>query len=182
LAAICVNDRQATEGAKIFTLFHEYAHLVLRKAGISDENQRNQTESFCNQFAASFLIPKLALRSAVSNFQEQREYSDAEIAQLARKFRVSNRAIALRLEVTGLAPKGFYAQRTAPWDVRQDKPKSPIVREIKIDPVIIRLKRVGRLHADTVLDAVLRHAINSFDASQLVGISQASISKMLAVR
>src|ERR1700733_4231453 len=29
LAAICVNDREPTEGAKIFTLFHEYCHLLL---------------------------------------------------------------------------------------------------------------------------------------------------------
>src|SRR5207253_681067 len=46
LAAICVNDREPTEGAKIFTLLHEYCHLLLRQTGISDENSSNRVERF----------------------------------------------------------------------------------------------------------------------------------------
>src|ERR1039458_3152765 len=35
LGAICVNDNETTDGAKIFTLFHEYCHLLIRQTGIS---------------------------------------------------------------------------------------------------------------------------------------------------
>ncbi len=34
LAAICVNDRETTEGAKIFTLMHEYCHILLLNSPI----------------------------------------------------------------------------------------------------------------------------------------------------
>jgi len=82
LAAICVNDREPTEGAKIFTLLHEYCHLLLRQTGISDENSSNRVERFCNRFAASFLIPRTALIEAIGNVETPYEFSDPEVKRL----------------------------------------------------------------------------------------------------
>lgn len=178
LAAVCVNDREPTEGAKIFTLFHEYCHLLLRQTGISDENNRNNVERFCNEFAACFLIPKVALTDMIGDTEIPHEFTDAEVKRLATRFRVSNRAMALRLEKSGLAPKGFYDLRTAPWDL----PVEPKPRKTKTRPdyVTIRLKRVGQLHAATVLRAVERRIINSFDASELIGIQPSALGKAQA--
>jgi Zn-dependent peptidase ImmA (M78 family) len=178
LAAICINDREPTEGAKIFTLFHEYCHLLLRKTGISDENSENAVERFCNEFAASFLIPRTALVEAIGNVKTPYEFTNAEVQALAKTFRVSNRATALRLEKTGLAPDGFYRMRTAPWDILREK----IVTESKTQPsaITIRIKRNGRLHTQTVLQAVKRRAINTFDASQLIGLQPTTFSKIEA--
>jgi len=173
LAAICVNDSEPTEGAKIFTLFHEYCHLLLRNTGISDNNDKTRVERFCNHFAASFLIPKGELVGAISQsfgVVTPFEFSDADIKNLASWFRVSNRAIALRLERTGLAPAGFYAKRTGAWDI--PSPPKPVVVDAKRQPSAVRihLKKIGHLHASTVLEAVKRHAINSLDASELFGM------------
>src|SRR5260370_11202794 len=171
LAAICINDREPTDGAKLFTLFHEYCHLLLRNTGISDESNANRVERFCNQFAASFLIPHNQLLHAVSailgDIATPYEFSDADVKRLSKGFLVSNRAMALRLEETGLAPIGFYGRRTGPWDIPSEP--RPITSASQPSPVRSRLKRIGRLHAATVLEAVRRHAINSFDASELMG-------------
>jgi Zn-dependent peptidase ImmA (M78 family)/DNA-binding XRE family transcriptional regulator len=173
LAAICINDNEPTEGAKIFTLFHEYCHLLLRNTGISDNNDGNRVERFCNRFAASFLIPKSDLVDAISQsfrgIQTPCDFSDADVRQLASWFRVSNRAIALRLEKTGLAPHGFYAKRTGAWDIPVPK---PVILDSKRQPnaIKIRIKRIGRLHASTVIEAMKRNAINPFDASELFGL------------
>ncbi|MGC2422005.1 MAG: ImmA/IrrE family metallo-endopeptidase [Candidatus Acidiferrales bacterium] len=182
VAAICVNDKEPTEGAKIFTLFHEYGHLLLRNTGISDENNQSRVERFCNHFSASFLIPRANLLEAIServeDFKAPYDFSDADVKHLAASFRVSNRAIALRLERTGFAPDGFYGRRTAPWDV----PTASKVVTSKSQPsaIKIRIKRIGRLHASTVLEAVRRHAINSFDASELIGLQPGSFKKVEA--
>jgi Zn-dependent peptidase ImmA (M78 family) len=178
LAAICINDREPTEGAKIFTLFHEYCHLLLRQTGISDENNENDVERFCNEFAASFLTPLDALIDAIGDIKAPYEFSDADVKRLATRFRVSNRAIALRLEKTGLAPNGFYARRTAPWDI----PSEPVKIDSESQPSYLRLriKRVGRLHARTVLRALKRHAINSVDAAGLIGLQPTSFPKVEA--
>jgi len=149
LAAICINDREPIEGAKIFTLFHEYCHLLLRQTGISDENNSNEIERFCNSFAASFLIPRNPLIEAIGGVQTPCEFSDADVKRLSARFRVSNSAMALRLEKTGLAPTGFYAKRTAPWDI-QIEPR-PVKSKRGPSPITIRIKRIGRLHAATVL-------------------------------
>jgi Zn-dependent peptidase ImmA (M78 family) len=178
IAAICVNDKDTTEGAKIFTLFHEYCHLLLRQSGISDEEDNNRVERFCNEFAASFLIPKKALREAIGDVALPAEFSDAMVRRLAVRFRVSNRAVALRLEKTGLAPKGFYGRRTTRWDL--PKPLKPINGPHQASHIKLRLKRIGHLHAATTLHAVERKVINSFDASQLIGVLPSSLGRMKA--
>jgi Zn-dependent peptidase ImmA (M78 family) len=141
LAAICVNDREPTEGAKVFTLLHEYSHLLLRQTGISDENNSNRVEKFCNEFAASFLIPRNALVEAIGDIETPYEFSDADVRRLATRFRVSNRATALRLEKTGLAPKGFYERRTAPWDLASEP--GPVTSERQPDYVKSALSESG---------------------------------------
>lgn len=183
LAAICVNDREPTEGAKIFTLFHEYCHLLLRRTGISDENPDNRVERFCNQFAAAFLIPKDALVRTIAEtmgqIQTPYEFSDSDVKRFATMFRVSNRATALRLEETGLAPEGFYRRRTSAWDVPAERPI--ITESQQPSPVRIRIKKMGRLHMSTILRAVKRDALNSFDASQLIGLNPSVFPKIEAL-
>jgi Zn-dependent peptidase ImmA (M78 family) len=178
MAAICVNDREPTEGAKIFTFFHEYCHLLLRKAGISDENNKDSLEKFCNAFAASFLIPRDALVSEIGDVQTPYDFPDSEIKRLSTRFRVSNRAMAMRLQETGLAPEGFYLRRTAPWDIPAES--RPMASESSPSPIRIRIKRIGKLHAKTVMRAVKKHAINSFDASQLIGLQPTVLPKVAA--
>jgi Zn-dependent peptidase ImmA (M78 family) len=182
-AAICVNDRESTEGAKIFTLLHEYCHLLLRRAGISDEKNGNSIERFCNQFAASCLIPQTQLAAVVNmilgDIDLPSDFSDRDVKRLSNYFLVSNRAMALRLEKTGLAPNGFYARRTLPWDLPAEK--QPIKPNSEPNPLRIRYKQMGQLHTSTVLEAVKRNAINSVDAADLIGIRPQFFPKLEAL-
>jgi Zn-dependent peptidase ImmA (M78 family) len=178
VAAICVNDRESTEGAKTFTFLHEYCHLLLRKTGISDENNTNRIEKFCNEFAASFLIPRQALRREIGDVELPYEFSDSDVKHLSARFRVSNRAIALRLQETGFAPEGFYARRTGPWDIPTHLP--PLKPGEQIDPKTILIKRKGKLHARTVLRAAKKRLIDSFDASELLGLRPQFFEKLAA--
>ena len=180
LGAICVNDREPNEGAKIFTMFHEYCHLLLRQSGISDENNSDRVERFCNKFAANFLIPRTALVVAVGDAEIPHDFSDAEVKDLARQFRVSNRAMAYRLEETALAPDGFYRDRTRPWETPAIPPKRPKLSPEKMAflRLMMTAKRLGKLHSLTVLRANKRHLLNSFDAAQLVGLQPASFPKL----
>jgi len=187
-AAICVNDLEPTDGAKIFTLLHEYCHLLLRNAGISDQSDRSKVERYCNRFAAAFLIPKANLLEAVSEVVPDRDaaspydFSDSHVKRLSGIFRVSNRAMALRLERTGLAPAGFYGKRTGAWDIPKVVEPKPQSNNKKSKPsaINIAVKRIGKLHAHTVLEAVRLNAINSFDASELIGLQPSTFPKVEA--
>jgi transcriptional regulator with XRE-family HTH domain len=58
LPVIVIDSADEGYPARIFTLLHEYAHILLRMGGISNQNRRNSVERFCNQFAAYFLMPR----------------------------------------------------------------------------------------------------------------------------
>ncbi len=62
---IVVNSKEKIE-ARIFTLLHEFAHLLLKEAAIdmpeaslklSKEFEENKIEKWCNEFASEFLLP-----------------------------------------------------------------------------------------------------------------------------
>ena len=53
-----------SSAAQSFTLSHELGHVVLRESGISGPVRRksSEVEKWCDQFAASFLMPLSAIR------------------------------------------------------------------------------------------------------------------------
>ncbi|SRR6266566_7306581 len=122
-----------------------------------------------NTATSYFLIPRSALIHEIGDIATPHEFSDGQIKRLSTRFRVSNRAMALRLEKTGLAPTGFYERRTAVWDIPLENVLPP-ARVGKPNAIQIRIKRIGRLHANTVIRAAKRHIINSIDAYDLIGL------------
>ncbi len=112
--AIVVNSED-WDAAQTFTLFHEYAHVLLRQFGICgrDENvDELRTESFSNKFAAAFLMPRddvieLAKLNSLSEHSPFNVVLDA-IPVVAKYFKVSQEAELLRLEQIQQAPPGAY--------------------------------------------------------------------------
>lgn len=112
--AIVVNSTESDQ-AKSFTVFHEYAHVLLRSAALCLELQekvdRADTERFCNRFAAGFLMPEAAIKEVVGPDAAARAGQDWPLERLregARKLKVSRPALALRLEELGLAGRGYF--------------------------------------------------------------------------
>lgn len=122
--------------ARSFTLFHEYAHLLLRRPGIcipraelQRGNRSAEVERWCNQFSASLLLPKTVLQSEVGlhPVPHSPEELRAYLRDGARKFKVSQQVfltsmLNLRLvsrrqytiemgrlqDVVGISKKGGY--------------------------------------------------------------------------
>jgi Zn-dependent peptidase ImmA (M78 family) len=107
-AVIAVNIKEAEWTARSFTLLHEYGHLLLRRPGISDENNRNRVEAWCNRFAAAALMPEGLVRASLDINSPGVTASDVNSG--ARRLGVSAQAFALRLEELGIAPEGFFRQ------------------------------------------------------------------------
>lgn len=111
---IMISKKEQYDPARTFTLLHEYAHLLLREPGISDHDDRNPVEAYCNRFAAAFLIPRSALRLLLPNWpNEPVAWSISDIREWATMLKVSQQALALRLEHLGLAPTGFFSRIVA---------------------------------------------------------------------
>ena len=98
IKVIVINNQDAVR-AKIFSLFHEYGHLLLRSSSLCDLEERfyqtseiEKTEIFCNRFAGSFLVPKDALiQHDVLKSQKYNAtgWTDNLLRELADDFKVS---------------------------------------------------------------------------------------------
>jgi Zn-dependent peptidase ImmA (M78 family) len=136
---IGVNTSSITPAARVFTLAHELGHLVCRADATCEEFDvagvaQSKVESWCESFASAFLMPAGAVRDVV---REQRAAFDRkdekpsdidQVRLLMRRFRVSARAAAVRLESLEIAPKSLYAkvnQVFAPKASKEGQPHSP---------------------------------------------------------
>lgn len=97
--------------ARIFTLLHEYCHLLLAEEGISDWNTSNPIERFCNRFASAFLVPSQELRKhpAVQEYRggTQPDLS-AAVKLLVKDFKVSSEVILTCLFNARVISKVLY--------------------------------------------------------------------------
>ncbi len=167
--AIIINKADESENARTFTLIHEYAHLVLRRPGISDLRNDNATEAFCNRFAAAFLMPVAALRRVLPIWPENPyEWRDQAIRSAATDLNVSAQALAIRLEELGKAKSGLNRRfaGTAPTR-KSEKPKVSYVRK--------RLSEIGGRYTATVISALDREIIDSVEASQALALKPPQI-------
>lgn len=99
--AIVINSNDTPNG-RIFTLFHEFCHILLDEPGVCvpeesefGNEKHHETEQFCDEFAGNFLVPTEYLEG----FVERSQYLDTAdlINDLSRKFLVSNFVILRRL-------------------------------------------------------------------------------------
>ena len=105
------NSRPAVR--QIFSLFHELAHLLLGEndvtRGISQES--GAIETFCDQFAAEFLVPSDDLETRLT-FSV---YDDKVIEELANYYNVSRPVILIKLVNRGIYTQNNYWQKINQW-------------------------------------------------------------------
>lgn len=114
-----------THSRRTFSLIHELAHLMLHQSGVSDLDAEGgragnveRVEIFCNQVAADTLLPRaefLAEAIVARRGAGRHEWTDEEIAALARTYSVSREAIVRRLLTLGRATDDFYGRKRAQY-------------------------------------------------------------------
>jgi len=95
--------------ARIFTLFHEYGHLLLHNAGICapmletrTQRKEAEVEKWCNGFSGSFLVPPQALPqvSKATKLKDQALFDVLE--ETAGRLKLSEQVVLRRLLDVGL--------------------------------------------------------------------------------
>ncbi|MFG2738648.1 XRE family transcriptional regulator [Streptomyces chartreusis] len=120
MPVVMVNGKDAVNG-RIFSLLHEYAHLLLHSGGICDQrvlerptDADRRLEARCNALAASILMPKSAVLShplVAAKPLYHGEWPESEIRTLASYFGVSGEAVLRRLVTLERAPSTLYEIR-----------------------------------------------------------------------
>src|SRR5580693_9509886 len=163
---IMISKKEENDPAKIFTLIHEYCHLLLREPGISDQNKANPLEAYCNRFAAAFLIPRVALRAVLPRWpNEPIEWNHNDIREWAKQLKVSQQALALRLEDVGIAPAGFFSRIVAGQKkVQRQKPEGG-------NYVNTQAFEMGNRYVLAILNAAERGEIGLSEAAEMTQLA-----------
>lgn len=155
LPIIAVN-KSDSDRAKVFTLFHEMAHLVRRTSNLCliDFNEReDEEEKICNNLAANILIPKTTLESIING----KDLSDDRIiTNLSDRYAVSKFVIIKRLYDLNIIDFVLYKSKYEKYldnfneikKIRKKQGKKIIVTQDKK-----LISSSGKLYPKIILDA-----------------------------
>jgi len=119
---IIVLNSSEHENRRIFSLFHEIGHILLHRSGVCtpDDLSRNsfeyiRIEKFCNQFAASFLVPYEAFieNPIVKKLRKipSGRWRDEDIREISMHFTVSQEVVYRRLATLNILSESRYRQK-----------------------------------------------------------------------
>lgn len=180
---VVLNAKDSPRG-RLFTLFHELAHLALRNGGLCDlhESTRPSTESdktevFCNRVAGAILVPPANLREDVSALARRQndEWADAEIVGLADKYSVSQEVILRSLTLIGAATEAFYQRK------RLEYLKAYEAERGATGPVPYFRRALGwngRRYARLVIEAYDDDRITGSEATEYLGVKMAQVGQI----
>jgi Zn-dependent peptidase ImmA (M78 family) len=171
-------------GAQSFTLAHELGHVVLKKSGISGKRTKNDPsiiEKWCDHFASSFLMPRIEIRAALGQYPLNPpldEISDHHLQELARRFRVSQHAMLVRLVYLGYVnPTYYWGVKKPLFDAQESKYKSH--GRSKYYGSRFR-SSLGNLYTGLVLNAWNSGRITNHNACEYMGIK--NFEHLFAIR
>ncbi len=193
LPVIVVNSREFSPRAKVFTLMHELAHLMLRRGGVCDleeqpgaRTQNERTEIFCNHTAGAILLPAEMLLSddqvRESDFDE---WPDSTLAALSRRFSVSREVVLRRLLILGRTTQSVYREKRAEF-LKEYKREAEANRKKQAEreggPSYARLmlRSHGRAYSTLVLTAFHQGVIGLGEVSGLLGMKLKHLPKIEA--
>lgn len=169
LPVIVLNAKDAVT-ARVFTLMHELAHLMLHDGGICDLGDTD-VEVYCNAVAGNALVPADLLRQAItaSGHRSGTSWNDDDLEDLAHHFSVSPEAIMRRLLDTGLTTQKAYQSKRDEYlkrsgDTAREKP-----RGAPSQPVLV-LSRSGLSFTQLVLEGYHQDRLTLSDVADYLSV------------
>jgi Zn-dependent peptidase ImmA (M78 family) len=184
LPAVVLNVRDAPNG-RVFTLLHEFCHLVLRRGGMCDLSESgarppedDRVEVFCNAMAAETLVPiaALLLSPVVQAHGTEAEWTPEEISGLARGFSVSREVILRRLLNSGRTTAAFYRARRR--ELLEEYAEQQKGRTGFSTPDLKAVSYAGPSFVRMVLDSYYREHITTRDVSEYLGVKLKHLPKI----
>ncbi len=171
---ILINTGGSSKARKLFTLAHEFCHVLLGETGVSNASVRkNRIETFCNQFAAYLLVPTIGLKQAIDRFRYTPKSNWNHIRLLAGNIGVSLQCIALRLVDIGVWSRSDYGawmgQYTGvtPKEDTEDPPGGPGGQDNSIQT---KRTQYGSSLIRAVAAAKRNGLLDKFDVYRLIGL------------
>lgn len=180
---IMVNNKDY-EGAKVFSLAHEFAHILLRQAGVCNNfksfdyqgNKVDELEVFCNEFAANLLVPKddFLKNNALKNKNKILfEELESIVKNLALSFKVSRVVILRRLLTLNFIDSSTYKAKISDWDSEVLSPRKK-GGSFSLKTI---LQKNGKTYSSLIFEAYDKNKISYSNISEYLGINRRYVSK-----
>ena len=188
LPLIGINNRNSDK-EKIFSLFNEYAHLLLGKDGISGDYNREKEEELCNSIASEILLPSKEIKNIkISNV-------NSIIRIVSTRYNANMETILYRLKNLNILSEEEMEEQLVKRVYNKDDKKSE-EKSVEKDPDTTktipkkrkrskqqRLKTIasknvnqnGHLFIELLLEAYDEELINDLDLSNELGVPYMAI-------
>jgi len=163
---------------RIFTLLHEFTHLLLGESAMCDisedggiDARRRRIEIYCNAVAGETLVPRNELLAMDTVRQHRRNvvWSDVELQVIAAAFSVSLEMVLRRLLTLDLATLDEYRSYRARWArERQAERDAAEPQNWGEKQHEIAMRTQGLPFVRMVLEAMHRDAVTASDVSDFL--------------
>ncbi|WP_327217859.1 XRE family transcriptional regulator [Streptomyces cyaneofuscatus] len=186
IPVIMVNGADSARG-RLFSLLHEYAHLLLHTGGLCDTigdlravSPNRQLEARCNAIAAAALMPAesvLRRPQVVARKSDRESWDYDSLRAAAAPFGVSAEAFLRRLLTLGLVDQNFYSFRRSEFITAYEE------EEAKAKPkggnwYRNTVRDLGKGYVRSVADAHRRRVIDSYTAASYLDAKVGQIAQL----
>jgi len=190
---IIVVNRKDAPTRRTFSLLHELAHLMLRISGVSDLDadaarppEDQAIEVFCNQVAAAAIMPKSQILNdprVLSHGRRAVDWSDIEIADIARSFGASREAFVRRLLSFALTTEDFYRRKRAQYQAERlaqaERERAKLGDEGRPRNMPVEtVSNIGRPLVQMILDSYYHDRLSLSEVAGYLGIKTRHIPKL----
>ncbi len=182
---IVVNGADAPRG-RLFTLLHEYAHLLLHTEGLCDTisdttavTPNRQLEARCNAIAAAILMPaaEVVERLAALPAVTEDEWDYDTLANAAKPFGTSAESFLRRLVTLGRVDVAIYRHRRTEFMARYNEEENR-TRPKGGNWYRNTVRDLGKGYVRAVADAHRRRAIDSYTAATYLNVKVHQIPRL----
>lgn len=183
---VAVNNRDF-ERAKVFSLFHELAHLIRRSSSLCliDFDERNDDEEkICDRIAAETLMPEDSFCIVTDEiYSLYNEWSSVCLQKIGDKFGVSAVSVLLRLYDLKIIPKRQYQNIYKTLsdefeEIREALEKSRKGKNIPMKYYVKYLNQQGYLFPRVIVNAHARGEITFGEMCKTLNVSSQHIANI----
>jgi Zn-dependent peptidase ImmA (M78 family) len=183
--AVSISD---SISARVFTLFHEYAHILTKISGICTPQNISPydidtqlIERFCNHFAGAFLVPRNALDEDRNAIEIRRRgiIDNSLLFEITNRFRVSAQVVLRRLLICQFINRAQYEFKLE--DLEPKKRPSKPKRGFGMAAPKRCITENGRLFTAMALAAKERDSITYSDLADYLAIDLKYLDKVEAL-
>ena len=179
---VVINSKDSIE-ARLFTLMHEFGHILLGETviDIPDESlaNRDNIERWCNGFSASFLLPKESISELFKEYRGRLTETET-LNSLSRKYKVSKAVLLVKMLELDYISRQEFENVLARYVPKETKKIGVKKKGISLTSDQRCLSEMGNKFVSLVANNFDKDFITYSDALSYLSIKSKNFDKVLA--